>query len=141
MPKGLLVSDFLRRHRYGVLVVLVLVAIALSGFAGFKTREYAHDQAVNAQRQADIAKDQAAAKATLAQLAKEQLASCRNYRTLRDAVNLFHGTLDGLLKTAQHAREAAYKRDHQLSDKQAVTAYKQLRRGIHLVRRDCAQSQ
>lgn len=147
------VRGFLRRfftwigdHRYLILVSLVAIALALSGWSSYTSRDAGEKaQATSDANTVVLEKldtstaDISDLQAVVRELRKEQRASCINYTTLRDAVNLFHGTLDKLLLTAQRARAAAYERSHQQSDKDAVTAYKQLRAGLRQVTKACAQ--
>jgi hypothetical protein len=136
---GKRVWRWLRDHKYVILSLLLLASVSVALYAATTARHAATDTQGQVKKLAEAQHQLRIAKANIDQLRTEQADSCKNYRVLRDAVNLFHGTMDKLLKTAQRAREADYKRNHSATDKVAVETYRNLRKGITLVKRDCAQ--
>jgi hypothetical protein len=83
-------------------------------------------------------------KADITSLRKVNIASCKNFTILKDAVNDFHGTIHKFLLTARNARSkaAANPNDpNRTADLQAAKIYDQLLKNTRTVKADCAQKQ
>jgi hypothetical protein len=94
-------------------VFVIAIAFLILLFVAFQAKR-SNDVAAQSRRTALQAKAVASTvrqqAATIAQLRQAQLASCKNFETLKNAVNEFHGTIKSVLKAAE-ARAAAAEND------------------------------
>jgi hypothetical protein len=128
-------------------VLVIVVAFLILLFVGFQAKR-SGDVAAQSRRTALQAKAVASTvrqqAATIAQLRQAQLASCKNFETLKNAVNEFHGTIKSVLKAAE-ARAAAAENDPRASpqvkssSRTAVQVYRRLLVNTRTVKATCAQ--
>lgn len=127
------------RRRWRAIAIWIIVFTLLVFFGQWRLRTVTSD---NKQAISEVSATKvglSSIRSIVDDVKDEQDASCKNYEMLRDAVNLFHATLDGFLGTAEKARKVAYQRTHQQIDKEAADIYAALRKGITQVTADCAQ--
>jgi hypothetical protein len=131
----------------GAFVFVVAIAFLILVFVAFQAKR-SGDVAAESKRTAESAKAVASTvrrqAATIAQLRQAQLASCRNFETLKNAVNEFHGTIKSVLKAAEARARAAESDPHttpqvRASSRRAVEVYRQLLVNTRTVKATCAQ--
>lgn len=115
-------------HAFLALAFVMSVVLALLVVGIIQNRHIIRDTRRTATRAARTSVD-------VAELRRAEADSCKNYETLRAALNEFHSAFRGLLIAARNARE----RSSSPADRATAATYNKLIGSIHTVSATCAQ--